>query len=259
MALLEVKNVKKIYTARFGAVKVQALNNVNFSVEEGEYVAIMGESGSGKTTLLNILASLDKATGGQVLLRGKDLASVRSRELCAFRRDHLGFIFQDFNLLDTLNLRDNIFLPLVLAGTDYKEMEKRLRPLVKKLEIQDLLEKYPYEVSGGQKQRAAACRALITNPDLVLADEPTGALDSRASGKLLGLLEEVNREGQTILMVTHSIQAASHAGRVLFIKDGSVFHQIYKGERSYDAMYRMISDTLTVLQTEPVRDEEVQR
>ncbi|MCI9007121.1 MAG: ABC transporter ATP-binding protein [Lachnospiraceae bacterium] len=256
MALLEVKNVKKIYTARFGAVKVRALDNVNFSVEEGEYVAIMGESGSGKTTLLNILASLDKATSGQVLLKGKDLAAVRSKELCAFRRDHLGFIFQDFNLLDTLNLRDNIFLPLVLAGEDYKEMEKRIQPLAKRLEIQELLDKYPYEVSGGQKQRAAACRALITNPDLVLADEPTGALDSRASGKLLGLLEEVNREGQTILMVTHSIQAASHAGRVLFIKDGSVFHQIYKGERSYDAMYRMISDTLTVLQTEPVRQKE---
>ena len=226
MALLEVKNVKKVYTTRFGAVKVHALNDVNFSVEEGEYVAIMGESGSGKTTLLNILASLDRPTSGQVLLRGKDLAHIRQRELCAFRRDHLGFIFQDFNLLDTLNLRDNIYLPLVLAGEDYHKMEDRIQPLAEKLEIQEILEKYPYEVSGGQKQRAAACRALITHPDLVLADEPTGALDSRASGKLLGILEEVNQEGQTILMVTHSIQAASHAGRILFIKDGSVFHQI---------------------------------
>ncbi len=252
MALLEVKNVKKIYTARFGAVKVEALNDVNFSVEEGEYVAIMGESGSGKTTLLNILASLDRATSGQVLLKGEDLARVRHKDLCAFRRDHLGFIFQDFNLLDTLNIRDNIFLPLVLAGEDYKEMERRLLLLAEKLEICGILEKYPYEVSGGQKQRAAACRALITNPDLILADEPTGALDSRASGKLLRLLEEVNREGQTILMVTHSIQAASHAGRVLFIKDGKIFHQIYKGDQGYDAMYRMISDALTVLQTEPV-------
>ena len=259
MALLEVKNVKKVYTTRFGAVKVHALNDVNFSVEEGEYVAIMGESGSGKTTLLNILASLDRPTRGQVLLRGKDLAHIRQRELCAFRRDHLGFVFQDFNLLDTLNLRDNIYLPLVLAGEDYHKMEDRIQPLAEKLEIQEILEKYPYEVSGGQKQRAAACRALITHPDLVLADEPTGALDSRASGKLLGILEEVNQEGQTILMVTHSIQAASHARRVLFIKDGCVFHQIYRGEMGNDAMYRMISDSLTVLQTEPIRAKEAER
>ena len=259
MALLEVKNVKKVYTTRFGAVKVHALNDVNFSVEEGEYVAIMGESGSGKTTLLNILASLDRPTSGQVLLRGKDLAHIRQRELCAFRRDHLGFVFQDFNLLDTLNLRDNIYLPLVLAGEDYHKMEDRIQPLAEKLEIQEILEKYPYEVSGGQKQRAAACRALITHPDLVLADEPTGALDSRASEKLLGILEEVNQEGQTILMVTHSIQAASHARRVLFIKDGCVFHQIYRGEMGNDAMYRMISDSLTVLQTEPIRAKEAER
>lgn len=258
MALLDVKNVKKVYTARFGSVKVKALSDVNFSVEEGEYVAVMGESGSGKTTLLNILASLDKATSGQVLLRGKDMARIRQKDLCAFRRDHLGFIFQDFNLLDTLNLRDNIYLPLVLAGANHREMEKRLIPLAGKLEISHILEKYPYEVSGGQKQRAAACRALITNPDLVLTDEPTGALDSRASGKLLRLLEEVNQDGQTILMVTHSIQAASHAGRVLFIKDGSVFHQIYKGDRDQEAMYRMISDTLTVLQTKSARAGEVQ-
>ncbi len=258
MALLDVKNVKKVYTARFGSVKVKALSDVNFSVEEGEYVAVMGESGSGKTTLLNILASLDKATSGQGFLRGKDMARIRQKDLCAFRRDHLGFIFQDFNLLDTLNLRDNIYLPLVLAGANHREMEKRLIPLAGKLEISHILEKYPYEVSGGQKQRAAACRALITNPDLVLADEPTGALDSRASGKLLRLLEEVNQDGQTILMVTHSIQAASHAGRVLFIKDGSVFHQIYKGDRDQEAMYRMISDTLTVLQTKSARAGEVQ-
>lgn len=255
MALLEVKNVKKVYTARWGSVKVQALSDVNFSVEEGEYVAIMGESGSGKTTLLNILASLDRATSGQVLLRGKDLSEIRQRELCAFRRDHLGFIFQDFNLLDTLSLKDNIFLPLVLAGTDHREMEERLMPLAARLDISDILEKPPYEVSGGQKQRAAACRALITKPDIVLADEPTGALDSRASGRLLRLLGEVNREGQTILMVTHSIQAASHAGRVLFIKDGCVFHQIYRGSQSDEMMYKMISDALTVLQAEQTPEE----
>lgn len=250
MALLEVKNVKKTYTTRFGALKVQALNDVNFSVEDGEYVAIMGESGSGKTTLLNILASLDKPTSGQVILNGKNMSEIKQREICAFRRDHLGFVFQDFNLLDTISLKDNIFLPLVLAGVKVDEMEKRLLPLAKKLSISEILEKYPYEVSGGQKQRAAVCRALITHPDIILADEPTGALDSRASGKLLNLFAEINREGQTILMVTHSIQAASHAGRILFIKDGCVFHQIYRGGQSNDAMYRMISDALTVLQTE---------
>ena len=255
MSLLEVKNVKKIYTARFGSVKVQALDDVNFSVEEGEYVAIMGESGSGKTTLLNILASLDKPTSGQVFLNGRNLAEVKQRELCAFRRDHLGFVFQDFNLLDTLSLRDNIFLPLVLAGNPYEEMEKRLVPLAEKLSIGDLLDKYPYEVSGGQKQRAAVCRALITRPDIVLADEPTGALDSRASSKLLRLFADINKEGQTILMVTHSIQAASHAGRILFIKDGCVFHQIYRGNQSDEAMYKMISDALTVLQTENSGDQ----
>ncbi len=247
MALLEVKNVKKVYTARLGSVKVQALQNVNFSVEEGEYVAIMGESGSGKTTLLNILASLDRATSGQVLLNGRNLAEIRQRELCAFRREHLGFVFQDFNLLDSLSLRDNVFLPLVLAGTPYGEMQKRLEPLAVRLGIMDLLDKYPYEVSGGQKQRAAVCRALITRPEMVLADEPTGALDSKASKRLLKLFADINKEGQTILMVTHSIQAASHAGRVLFIKDGSVFHQIYRGKQKDEEMYKMISDALTVL------------
>lgn len=256
MPLLEVKNVKKIYTTRFGAIKVQALNDVNFSVEEGEYVAIMGESGSGKTTLLNILASLDKPTSGQVILNGKNLTEVRQRDICAFRREHLGFVFQDFNLLDTMSLKDNIFLPLVLAGAKYEEMERRLVPLARKLSILELLDKYPYEVSGGQKQRAAACRALITEPDIILADEPTGALDSKASGKLLKLFGEINKEGQTILMVTHSIQAASHAGRVLFIKDGCVFHQIYRGSQNNDAMYKMISDALTVLQTENLQKQE---
>ncbi len=249
MSLLEVKNVKKVYTARMGLVKVQALSNVNFTVEEGEYVAIMGESGSGKTTLLNILASLDKATSGQVLLNGRELSSIKQREICAFRREHMGFVFQDFNLLDTLSLRDNIYLPLVLAGVDYREMERRMMPLAIKLEVSDILDKYPYEVSGGQKQRIAACRALITQPDIILADEPTGALDSKASGKLLKLFGEVNKEGQTILMVTHSVFAASRAKRVLFIKDGCVFHQIYKGNQSNEDIYRMISDALTVLQT----------
>ncbi len=250
MALLEVKNLKKVYTTRLGGNRVQALDNVNFEVEQGEYVAIMGESGSGKTTLLNIMASLDKPTAGQVILAGKNMADIRQKELCAFRRDNLGFVFQDFNLLDTLSLKDNIFLPLVLAGYEYEKMQERLQPLAGKLGIEELLEKYPYEVSGGQKQRAAAARALITRPQLLLADEPTGALDSKASDRLLRIFSQVNQDGQTILMVTHSIQAASRAGRVLFIKDGNVFNQIYRGMLTDDEMYRKISDTLTILQTE---------
>ncbi len=250
MALLEVKNLKKVYTTRLGGNRVQALDNVNFEVEQGEYVAIMGESGSGKTTLLNIMASLDKPTAGQVILAGKNMADIRQKELCAFRRDNLGFVFQDFNLLDTLSLKDNIFLPLVLAGYEYEKMQERLQPLAVKLGIEELLEKYPYEVSGGQKQRAAAARALITRPQLLLADEPTGALDSKASARLLRIFSQVNQDGQTILMVTHSIQAASRAGRVLFIKDGNVFNQIYRGMLTDDEMYRKISDTLTILQTE---------
>lgn len=249
MALLEVKNLKKIYTTRLGGNKVQALDNVTFSVEEGEYVAIMGESGSGKTTLLNIMASLDKPTSGQVVLAGKNMSEIKQKEICAFRRDNLGFVFQDFNLLDTLSLKDNIFLPLVLAGSDMKKMNERLVPLAQKLAIDDLLEKYPYEVSGGQKQRTAVARALITNPQMILADEPTGALDSKAANRLLGIFADINKGGQTILMVTHSIQAASRAGRVLFIKDGCVFNQIYRGKLGDDEMYKMISDSLTVLQT----------
>lgn len=250
MALLEVKNLKKVYTTRMGGNKVQALDNVNFSVEQGEYVAIMGESGSGKTTLLNIMASLDKPTGGQVILAGKNMADIRAKELCAFRRDNLGFVFQDFNLLDSLSLKDNIVLPLVLAGCDRHIMEERIVPLAERLGIAKFLEKYPYEVSGGQKQRAAVARALITRPQILLADEPTGALDSKASDRLLKIFAEVNEDGQTILMVTHSVQAACRAGRVMFIKDGCVFNQVYRGNMSDDEMYRKISDTLTVLHTE---------
>ena len=248
MALLDVKNVKKIYTTRFGGNQVEALRNVNFSVEPREYVAIMGESGSGKTTLLNILAALDKPTGGKVYLKGRDLAGIKEKEMAAFRRQNLGFVFQDFNLLDTFSIEDNILLPLVLSGRKYPEMEKRITPVVEKLRIADILKKDPYEVSGGQKQRAAVARALITKPQLILADEPTGALDSKAADGLLALFEEINRDGQTILMVTHSIKAASTANRVLFIKDGEVFHQLYRGNLSNEQMYQKISDTLTVLE-----------
>ena len=247
--LLEAKCLKKIYTTRFGGNQVQALKNVSFLVDQGEYVAIMGESRSRKTTLLNILAALDKPTSGQVLLDGKNLSDVKEREISSFRRDNLGFVFQDFNLLDNFSLRDNIFLPLVLSGKSYQEMSQRITPIAAKLGITELLSKYPYEVSGGQKQRAAVARALITNPKLVLADEPTGALDSRATDGLLRIFNEINGEGQTILMVTHSTKAASHAGRVLFIKDGEVFHQIYRGNSSNEQMYQKISDTLTLLAT----------
>lgn len=248
MALLEVKNVKKIYTTRFGGNQVEALRNVNFSVEPREYVAIMGESGSGKTTLLNILAALDKPTGGKVYLKGRDLSTVKEKEIAAFRRQNLGFVFQDFNLLDTFSLRDNIFLPLVLSGRKHEEMERRLAPIAHRLGIADLLNKYPYEVSGGQKQRTAVARALITRPQLILADEPTGALDSKAADGLLNLFNAINQDGQTILMVTHSVKAASTAKRVLFIKDGEVFHQLYRGNLTNEQMYQKISDTLTVLQ-----------
>ena len=248
MPILEVKNLKKIYTSRFGGNSVQALSNVSFSVEKGEYVAIMGESGSGKTTLLNILASLDKPSSGQVLLNGRNIVDIKEKEISAFRRDNLGFVFQDFNLLDTFSIQDNIFLPLVLSGKKYDEMSRALDPIAVKLGIRDILQKYPYEVSGGQKQRTAVARALITNPKLILADEPTGALDSKATDQLLRLFEKINHDGQTILMVTHSTKAASHAKRVMFIKDGEVFHQIYRGEMDEEDMYAKISDTLKLLQ-----------
>ena len=249
MALLEVKNLKKVYTTRFGGNHVHALSNVSFSVEQGEYVAVMGESGSGKTTLLNILAALDKPTSGEVLLGGRNIVTIKEREISAFRRDNLGFVFQDFDLLDTFSIQDNIFLPLVLAGRTFPEMNARLQPIAAKLEIEKILRKYPYEVSGGEKQRAAVARALITNPQLVLADEPTGALDSRATNSLLRLFEDINGEGQTIVMVTHSTKAASHAKRVLFLRDGEVFHQLYRAGMTEQDMFQKISDTLTTIAT----------
>ena len=249
MSILEVQDLKKVYVSRFGTQQVEALRRVSFAVEKGEYVAVMGESGSGKTTLLNLLATLDRPTAGKVLLDGTDTASIPEKEAAAFRRDHLGFVFQEFNLLDTFTLEDNIYLPLVLAGTPAGEMAARLKPLAEKLGIAEVLKKYPYEVSGGQKQRAAAARALITEPQLLLADEPTGALDSRSTDELLDMFARVNREGQTIVMVTHSVKAASHAGRVLFIRDGEVYHQLYRGKDTNEQFYQKISDTLTVLAT----------
>lgn len=249
MSILEVNELKKVYVTRLGANKVEALKNVNFKVEEDEYVAIMGESGSGKTTLLNILAALDKPTAGSVKLDGRELSGLKEAQVAAFRRDNLGFVFQEFNLLDTFTIEDNIYLPLVLAGKPYKLMNALLIPLAQELGISEILKKYPYEVSGGQKQRAAVARAVITNPKLLLADEPTGALDSRATDELLRLFNELNAEGQTILMVTHSVKAASTAGRVLFIKDGEVYHQLYKGGLTDEQMYQRISETLTLIAT----------
>lgn len=249
MAILEVSNLKKVYTTRLGGTHVQALRNVTFSAEQGEYVAIMGESGSGKTTLLNILAALDTPTSGQVILDGKHLSDLKEKDLSAFRRNNLGFVFQDFNLLDTFSLQDNIFLPLVLAGKTYPEMKQKLDPIAAELGISELLQKYPYEVSGGQKQRAAVARAIITDPKLLLADEPTGALDSRSADGLLNVFDGLNKQGQTVIMVTHSVKAASHARRVLFIRDGEIFHQLYRGENSEDEMFAKISDTLTLIAT----------
>ena len=257
MALLEAKNIRKVYATRFGGNQVQALMDVSFTVDEGEYVAIMGESGSGKTTLLNILAALDRPTSGTVLLDGKDISAIRENQLAAFRRDQLGFVFQDFNLLDTFSLKDNILLPLVLQGMNWREMEANLLPIANQLRIANLLEKYPYEVSGGQKQRAAVCRALITHPRLILADEPTGALDSRATDALLDVFQQINQTGQTLLMVTHSLKAASRAGRILFIRDGQVYHQLYRGGMTNEQFYEKISDALTVMTRKDAMDGEM--
>ena len=249
MSILEVSGLRKVYTSRLGGSRVEALRNVSFTVEQGEYVAIMGESGSGKTTLLNILAALDEPTAGTVRLDGHELGKIREKDAAAFRRDNLGFVFQEFNLLDTFTLEDNIYLPLVLMGMSYEDMRARLLPVARELGLTELLKEYPYEVSGGQKQRAAVARAIITEPKLLLADEPTGALDSGSTDELLRLFAAINRAGQTILMVTHSVKAASRAGRVLFIKDGQVFHQLYRGEDDDTRFYQRISDTLTMLQS----------
>ena len=248
MSLLSVQNLKKVYTSKLGTTSVTALKNVNFNVEEGEFIAIMGESGSGKTTLLNILASLDKPTAGNVILNGIETTSIKEKDLAAFRRDHLGFVFQDFNLLNTFNIKDNIFLPLVLQGKSLSMMQKRLAILASSLEIEDILLKYPYEVSGGQKQRTAIARALITSPDILLADEPTGALDSRTSEKILKIFENIEHKGQTILMVTHSAKAAAHASRVLFIRDGEVYHELYRANKKEDEFYEEIQNTLTIME-----------
>ena len=241
MPLLTVRDVKKTYRTRLVGPPVEALRGVSFKVAKGEFVAIMGESGSGKTTLLNILATLDTPTAGHVFLGERDLARVRERDIASFRRDHLGFVFQDFNLLDSMSVRDNAFLPLVLAGTPYDEMERRLGPLARALGIDRLLDKYPWELSGGQRQRTAVARALITRPDILLADEPTGALDSHSSESLLEIFERLGARGQTIVMVTHSVQAASHAQRVLFLRDGRICRRLRRGDHTAGAFFGAIT------------------
>ena len=246
--MLEVQNIKKIYRSRFGKNELEALKSINFTIEAGEYIAIMGESGSGKTTLLNILALLDRPTSGKVILMGKDLQEIKDSEMAKFRRENLGFVFQDFNLLDNFTVKENILLPLVLSDEKISVMEEKLLKTAKKLNVSDLLNKYPYEISGGQKQRTAIARALISEPKILLADEPTGALDSNSTRELLKVFKDLNQDRETILMVTHSIMAASEAKRVLFIKDGEIYHQIYRGERTSLDMQKKIADTMQMLQ-----------
>ena len=247
MTLLDVQHVQKTYHTRFGGQAVQALKDIHFSIEAGEYVAIMGESGSGKTTLLNILALLDQPTKGLVYLNGQDTTTIKQADVAAFRRNELGFVFQDFNLLDTLSVKDNMILPLVLSNQPAKQMDSRVKPVANLLGIGDLLDKFPYELSGGQQQRVAIGRAIITQPSLLLADEPTGALDSKSSAMILDQFEAIKRQGQTILMVTHSTTAASKAKRVLFIRDGILYHQLFRGDKTDTAFFQQISDTLTAM------------
>ncbi|MGT2742029.1 ABC transporter ATP-binding protein [Streptococcus plurextorum] len=244
---LQIKHLEKVYRTRFSKEETKALQDVDFKVEKGEFIAIMGESGSGKTTLLNILATLDKPTKGEVILNGEAITQIKESKLAEYRLKNLGFVFQDFNLLDTLSIKDNIFLPLVLERQSHSEMENRLKGLAKRLKIDNLLNKRPFELSGGQKQRVAIARALITHPQLLLADEPTAALDYKNSEELLRLFEDINQTGQTLLMVTHSANAASHAKRVLFIKDGRIFHQLYRGEKSVADFNREISIAMSTL------------
>lgn len=243
--LLKLSNVKKIYQGK--GTEVRALQNINFEMKEGEFAAIMGESGSGKTTLLNIIASFDRPSFGEVSLQGKNLASVSETELASFRRDNLGFVFQDFNLLDNLNNKDNIALPLVLSNKGVKEIEERIASVSRKLGIDSLLQKYPYEISGGQKQRIAIARALVNDAKLILADEPTGALDSKTAEQIIDLFSYLNEAGNSILMVTHSIKAASGSKRVLFIKDGIVYHEIYRGNLNAKQFQEKIADSLSML------------
>ena len=246
MEVLKVNNLKKYYGNNTNITK--ALNNISFTVNDNEFLAIMGASGSGKTTLLNTISTIDTVTSGNIIINGVDITNLNEEELSNFRKENLGFVFQDFNLLDTLTIKENIALSLIITKEDKTKIDDLVSDISKKLGISDILNKYPYEVSGGQKQRCACARALINNPKLILADEPTGALDSRNARVLLETFKEMNEElNSTILMVTHDAFSASFASRVLFIKDGEIFNEIIKGKKTRGEFYDEIIDVLTLL------------
>lgn len=244
--VLEVKNIEKYYGNKSNLTK--AINNISFNIEKGEFVGIMGASGSGKTTLLNCIATIDKVTAGKILINNQDITKLKGNKLNKFRREELGFIFQDFNLLDTLTAYENIALALTIQKVTPKEIETRVKDIANKFNITDILNKYPYQISGGQKQRVASSRAIITNPKLVLADEPTGALDSKSARQLLESFEDLNEKlNTTILMVTHDSFTASYANRILFIKDGKIFNELIKGEDSRKEFFEKIIEVQTLL------------
>ena len=246
MEVLKVKNIEKYYGSRSNLTK--AIDDISFSIQEGEFVGIMGASGSGKTTLLNVISTIDRVTAGHIFVNDEDITKLKGSSLNKFRREKLGFIFQDFNLLDTLTAYENIALALSIQKVKPKEIEKKVIDVAKKLEIENILNKYPYQISGGQKQRVASARAIITNPKLILADEPTGALDSKSARKLLESFESLNKEYRaTILMVTHDAFTASYADRILFIKDGKIFNELVKGDDSRKDFFDKIIDVVTLL------------
>ena len=244
--VLEVKNIEKYYGNKSNLTK--AIDNISFTIEKGEFVGIMGASGSGKTTLLNCISTIDRVTAGKIIINNQDITRLKGNNLNKFRREELGFIFQDFNLLDTLTAYENIALALTIQKVKPKEIEERVQEIAKKLEITDILNKYPYQISGGQKQRVASARAMITNPKLVLADEPTGALDSKSARQLLESFENLNQKlSATILMVTHDSFTASYASRILFIKDGKIFNELIKGESTRKEFFEKIIEVQTLL------------
>lgn len=249
LRILEVHHLHKSYSTEANPQRVHVLNDVNMTVDQGEFVAIMGESGSGKSTLLHILALYDQPTSGEVRWNGTHGHAMKEKEIAAFRIAQLGFVFQEFHLIDTFTLQDNIILPLVVARVPYMEMNKRLEPLASQLGISHVLNRYPHEVSGGEQQRAAIARALITNRQLIFADEPTGALDAQHTKQLLHLFVDLHARGQTLFMVTHSARVASYAHRILFLQDGHISYQLYRGNASNEVMYHKISDALNVFAT----------
>ena len=244
--ILKIENLKKYYGTKNNITK--AIDNISFSVNKGEFVAIMGASGSGKTTLLNCISTIDTVTAGKIIINGNDITEIKDRAIASFRRNNLGFVFQDFNLLDTLTIAENISLSLIINKKNENKIDERVNDIAKRLGIEGILDKFPYEVSGGQKQRCACARALINNPKLILADEPTGALDSKSSRMLLETMDEINKKlNATILMVTHDAFSASFCQRILFLKDGNIFTEILKGSKTRKEFFNEILDILTLL------------